>query len=195
MVPLCSDEPSHPTTVGRTQPQSAYGTRAKLSFNSQSYSSFTHKTPRWNRIVASLRLLGQSNDLLISLQPAVKFQSGCITKQIMALSHLLYQDWEKEGKWEWEPPALTRRKAASTNDRSTTPQCGLSPPAHSVELYHVVTWAGRTQEPCLAAWRALLPCVPWHLIWQINAADCSGSNCHQPVAFLWLGQDLEWRLM
>lgn len=50
------------------------------------------KLPPWSRIVASLRLLQQSNDLLISLQPDVKFQSGCITEQITALSPRLCQD-------------------------------------------------------------------------------------------------------
>lgn len=158
MVPLCSDEPSHPIMVDSTQPRSVYGMRAKLSFKSQSSSSFTHKTPPWIGVSARLRLPGQSNNLFISLQPAVKFQSSHITKQIMALSSGLCQPGEKEGKWKWEPPALARTPGGwehPLNGCSTTLQEGLWRLAHTyrarghfVELYHFVTWVGRIQVPC-----------------------------------------------
>lgn len=106
-----------------------------------------------------LRLPGQRNNLFISLQPAVKFQSSHIVKQIMALSPGLCWAGEKHGKWKQEPPALARPPgdgsihgtAAPPSDRragSPTPtDCTWG---HSVELYLSPELAG-CRYPALAA--------------------------------------------
>lgn len=157
--------------VDGTQSRSVYGVRAELSFKSQSSSSFTHKTPPCIRVSACLRLPGQRNNLFVSLQPAVKFQSSHTIKQIMALSPGPCWAGEKEGKWKWEPPALARTEGLLHHAPGGTVM--LSPHllgkgtfCGAVSLCHMSWQHGGTLPWQFAT---LLPCNPGHFILETTA--------------------------
>lgn len=167
MVPLCSDEPSHPTTVDRTQTQSAYGTRAKHSFNSRSYSSFTHKTPPMEQNCCFPKTSGAKQWPLNLSTARCKIPVWLYYKTDYGTKSSPHQDWEKEGKWKWEPPALTSTAGGRQHPRMAAPphhNVG-SAPQHTPAGHQHTAWSCTTLSPELVesrnpAWQLDRPSFP-----------------------------------